>query len=133
MRPPSSVEVERVLETLGQSCGLGPLQLDEHRQLVLDLEPGNQVLLIQDLEDGSGRGLMVAVSGPCNWLRPELCFQLLQKADFRQHGTQPPRWIWNNGRLWASIRLPHAGLLAAGLEQVIHRLCGELDAVADPT
>lgn len=127
----ASGEVDRVLDMLGQSTGLGRLQLDEQGQLVLDMEPGGQVLLIQDLEDGRGQGLMVAVSAACEWLQPELAMRLLQRADFRRHGLQPLRWMWNNGRLWASIRLPQAELVPAELEHAIHRLCGELDAAIE--
>lgn len=131
MKHHSGGDIDRVLDALGHTIGMGPLQLDAERRLVLDLEPGGLVLLIQDLEDGGAQGLMVAVSGPCDWLRPELATHLLKQAGFRRHGAQPLRWIWNSGRLWVSVRLPHAGLLPVDLEQAIHRLSGEVDAIAE--
>lgn len=120
-----------VLEGLGQVCGLGTLRLDGQRQVVLDLEPGGMVLLLQDLSQTADEGLLVAVSGRCDWLTPDRARRLLAQADFRRHRTQTVRWMWNGGRLWASVRLSCAALQLGDLEQAIQRLCGEIDALTE--
>lgn len=120
-----------LLEGLGQACGLGPLQMDEQRRVVLQLEPGDRVVLLQDLNQGHDEGLMVAVSGRCDWLAAEQAHRLLAQADFRRHRSQPVRWIWNSGRLWASLRLSCATLQPGDLERTMQHLCGAIDDGAE--
>ncbi len=131
MSPHADGHVAWVLERLGQAWGLGPLQMDDQCQVVLQLEPGDQVVLLKDLNRGADEGLLVAVSGPCDWLAPGLARRLLMQADFRRHRSQTVRWIWNGGRLWASVRLARGSLQPGDLEQTIHRLCGDIDAVTE--
>lgn len=124
--------LDRSLEYLGEACGLGPLALDAAHRLTLQLEPGDLWLLIEDLTPAGCPAVLVAVSAPCPWLHPELATRILQNSDFRRHPLEAPRWMWNGERLWTSRRLDEAALDARTLEQTIHMLTGELDAIAPP-